>query len=78
MDKLLDNIKKCYYYKSNEEFKNIVIDIINNNIICDKKFKKNVEILLILDNFSINFKWGLYDEEHIIEQKLMKLYELFE
>ena len=78
MDKLQFNIKKSAYYKSNADFKNTVDDIINNNIICDKKFKNDKDFLLILDNFSISFKWGAVNEEFIIEEKLMKLYDLFE
>ena len=78
MDKLQSNIKKSAYYKSNADFKNTVDDIINNNIICDKKFNKNVEFIFILDNFTMSFNWGAVNEECIIEEKLMKLYDLFE
>jgi len=78
MDKLQSNIKKSFYYKSNKDFKNTVDDIINNNIICDKKFNKNVEFIFILDNFTMSFNWGAVNQECIIEQKLEKLYDLFE
>ena len=48
------------------------------NFICDKKFNKNVEFIFILDNFTMSFNWGAVNEECIIEEKLMKLYDLFE
>ena len=78
MNKLHDTIKKSAYYKSNGDFRNIVDDIICDNIIYDKKFERNLEILIILDNFSIKINWGTIIDEYIVEEKLNKLYDLFE